>query len=191
MAKGKGKKRGTPSARAQERARIQEKYKDATLSQLDRAYSNGKITLPELRKYYTDARAIAMKRIKRISESDVPFVDGKPDFPKVKEISDSELINAVADLNRFNQGKWDTMGATIKKRREVRDKAIKTAEQTLGISIDKSEWSRLVRFMEWFKNAAISKKYDSDDEETVAMWEQVLESDATTGAEFEAIASEF
>ena len=96
------------SARALERAAIQEKYKGLTLADLisleqDRVNDPGgmKELTRELKKYYTDARAIAQKAIKRIQASDVPFTDEVPAFPKTSELSESELLRAVADVNLF------------------------------------------------------------------------------------------
>lgn len=96
------------SARAMERAALQEKYKGVTLLGLQ-ALEENRINKPqelknlrrELRKYYTDARAIANKRVERFQKSDVPYSDEPPEFPKTSELSDSELFRAVADVNRF------------------------------------------------------------------------------------------
>jgi hypothetical protein len=96
------------SARAIERAALQAKYKDITLPGLE-ALEENRLNNPqalkdlkrELRKYYTDARAIANKRIERFQKSDVPYSDEPPQFPKTSELSDSELFRAVADVNRF------------------------------------------------------------------------------------------
>ena len=96
------------SARAIERADLQAKYKDITLSGLE-ALEENRLNNPqalkdlnrELRKYYTDARAIAQKSINRIQKSDVPFTDEPPKFPKTSELSDDELFKAIADVNRL------------------------------------------------------------------------------------------
>lgn len=96
------------SARAIERAALQEKYKGATLVGLQ-AMEENRLNNPqalkdlkrELRKYYTDARSIAKKRVERFQKSDVPYSDEPPQFPKTSELSDSELFRAIADVNRF------------------------------------------------------------------------------------------
>ena len=96
------------TARAIERAALQEKYKGATLLGLQ-AMEENRLNNPqalkdlnrELRKYYTDARAIAQKSINRIQKSDVPFTDETPQFPKTSELSKGELFRAIADVNRF------------------------------------------------------------------------------------------
>lgn len=96
------------SARALERAALQAKYKDITLPGLE-ALEENRLNNPqalkdlnrELRKYYTDARAIVQKAINRIQESDVPFIDEPPQFPKTSELSNDELFRAIADVNRF------------------------------------------------------------------------------------------
>lgn len=96
------------SARAIERAALQTKYKDVTLTGL-RALEENRLNNPqamkelnrELRKYYTDARSIAQKAINRIQKSDVPFSDEPPLFPKTSELSNDDLFRAIADVNRF------------------------------------------------------------------------------------------
>lgn len=89
------------SKRAIERAALQELYRGATLSGLQNLQEIGKLDLREIRKYYPDARAIAVKSIQRIQKSAVPFTDEPPTFPKTSELTDSELLRAVADVNRF------------------------------------------------------------------------------------------
>lgn len=96
------------SARAFERAAIREKYKGVTLADLvsleqERVGDTDamKELMRELRKYYTDARSIAQKAIKRIQASDVPFTDEPLLFPKTSELNNDELLRAVADVNRF------------------------------------------------------------------------------------------
>lgn len=61
----------------------------------------GKLDLKEVRKYYTDARSKAVKRVARIEKSDVPFTDAAPDFRRTKELSDEDLLKAVAQVNKF------------------------------------------------------------------------------------------
>lgn len=90
-----------PSKRALERRALQELYRPATLSGLTNLLDQGKLNLKELRKYYTDARAVANKSIERIQKGMFPFSDEGPVFLKTSELSDEALLRAVADVNLF------------------------------------------------------------------------------------------
>lgn len=103
-------KKGSPSARAQERAALQARFGEATLIGLKEgtiltAEAQGPQALKDLyrdlRKYYTDARSKAVKQIARTQASDVPFVDDVPSFPKTSELSNDEIARAIADVNRY------------------------------------------------------------------------------------------
>lgn len=96
--------RKPPSARAQARAALQELYKPATYSGLRDLADMGKLDMREVRKYYTDARAIAVKRVSRIQESNIPYVDKPPEFRKTSELSDEDLLKAVGAVNKFLRG---------------------------------------------------------------------------------------
>lgn len=93
-----------PSARARERAALQELYSAATYSGLQNLLEIGKLNLKEVRKYYTDARSKAVKRAQRIEKSDVPFTDAAPEFRRTSELSDEELLKAVSQVNKFLRG---------------------------------------------------------------------------------------
>lgn len=102
MAKSKNKKK-PPSDRAKERARLQEIYKTANYSGLKNLLERGKLDLKEVRKYYTDARSVAKKRVERIQESKLPFTDQPPEFAKTSELTDEEILKAVHEVNKFLQ----------------------------------------------------------------------------------------
>lgn len=103
-------KKGPPSARAQERAALQARFGEATLIGLREgtiltAEAKGPQALKDLyrdlRKYYTDARSKAVKQVARTQASDVPFVDDLPSFPKTSELSNEEIARAISDVNRY------------------------------------------------------------------------------------------
>lgn len=103
-------KKGSPSARAQERAALQARFGGATLIGLKEgtilsAEAKGPQALKDLyrdlRKYYTDARSKAVKQIARTQKSEVPFVDDMPSFPKTSELSNEEIARAISDVNRY------------------------------------------------------------------------------------------
>lgn len=96
-------KKKLPSERAKERARLQEIYKTASYSGLKNLLERGLLDLKEVRKYYTDARAIAKKRVERIQASKLPFTDQPPEFVRTKELTDEEILKAVHEVNKFLQ----------------------------------------------------------------------------------------
>lgn len=161
-------RKDTPrSARALERAALQAKYKDITLPGLE-ALEENRIKDPvaikelnrELRKYYTDARAIAQKAIKRIQESDVPFTDEPPLFPKTSELCNDELFRAVADINRFLQ----SPSRELKPRREAYKQLLEDLHEK-GMTYLKFEdlkyWDR---FRKWVRASnLLGKPYASGD----------------------------
>lgn len=96
------------SKRGAERRALQELYQTATYAGLRDLADMKKLNLAEVRKYYTDARAKALKRIMRIEESDVPFIDRAPIFYKTSELSDEDLLKAVGRINKFLLGPTTT-----------------------------------------------------------------------------------
>lgn len=89
------------SKRGAERRALQDLYQTATYAGLRDLADIGKLNLADVRKYYTDARAKAVKRVQRIEKSDVPFTDAAPSFPKTSELSDADLLKAVGRINKF------------------------------------------------------------------------------------------
>lgn len=96
------------SKRGAERRALQDLYQTATYAGLRDLADIGKLNLAEIRKYYTDARAKAVKRVQRIEKSDVPFTDAAPSFPKTSELSDADLLKAVGRINKFLLGPTTT-----------------------------------------------------------------------------------
>ena len=92
------------SKRGAERRALQELYQTATYAGLRDLADMGKLKFADIRKYYTDARAKAQKRIMRIEKSDVPFTDKAPSFPKTSELSDEDLLKSVGYINKFLLG---------------------------------------------------------------------------------------
>lgn len=96
------------SKRGAERRALQELYSTATYAGLRDLADIGKLNMAEIRKYYTDARAKAQKRIMRIAESDIPFIDDAPTFLKTSELSDEDLLKSVGRINKFLLGPTTT-----------------------------------------------------------------------------------
>ena len=153
------------SARAIERAALQAKYKDITLPGLQ-AMEGIKDPVAikelnrELRKYYTDARAIAQKAIKRIQESDVPFTDEPPLFPKTSDLSNDELFRAVADVNRFLQ----SPSRELKPRREAYKQLLEDLHDKGMTFLKLDDLKYWDRFRKWVRASnLLGKPYASGD----------------------------
>lgn len=156
------------SARAIERAALQAKYKDITLPGLE-ALEENRLNNPqalkdlnrELRKYYTDARAIANKRVERFQKSDVPYSDEPPQFPKTSELSDSELFRAIADVNRFlTAPSTSSLESRRKEYQDLLDDLHKKGMTFLRLE-DLKYWDR---FRKWLRASNIlGKPYASGD----------------------------
>ena len=149
-----------PSKRALERRALQELYRPATLSGLINLADRGKLDLKELRKYYTDARAVALKSIERIQKGMFPFSDEGPVFLKTSELSDEALLRAVADINLF----LNSPTRTAKGRKEAYE-ALLDDLHSKGMTFlrleDLTYWDR---FRKWLRASHIlGKPYASGD----------------------------
>lgn len=166
MSKAKNPKK-PPSARALERRAIKEKYQDVTLIGIEGLVENRlddpvklKELNRELRKYYTDARAIALKSIKRIQESEMPFTDEPPEFMKTSELTDEQLYRAVADINLFLKSPT----RTLEKRRDAYQELLKSLHEK-GMTYLKIEdlkyWDR---YRKWLRASnLLGKPYAAGD----------------------------
>lgn len=134
------------SNRGAERRALQELYNTATYAGLRDLADIGKLNLADVRKYYTDARAKAVKRVQRIEKSDVPFTDAAPSFPKTSELSDADLLKAVGRINKFLLGP-----TTTTERRSVYKELLEDL-QSKGMSFlemkDLKDWDR---FRKWVR----------------------------------------
>lgn len=148
------------SARAQERAALQELYRTATYSGLQNLFDMGKLNISDLRKYYTDARSKAVKRVQRIDESDVPFTDRAPVFlhtsvfgKNVKSMSEQDklgLFKAVHEVNKFLNGL-----TTVKARRDAYQEVLDDMHSKGLDFLDMSNLKDWDRFRKWLKAKGI------------------------------------
>lgn len=169
-AKKKGKKK-PPSKRALERAALQKKFANMSFAKMSELVQRGKVTISDIRKYYTDARSKAVKRVARVMESDVPFIDSPPDFKKTSELSDDDLLKEVSDVNKFLRG--HTYGATtIEERRKLKEKALETLRDNGYDFINSRNFTDWARFQKWMKTIGISAEYDSESPSIVQIFKQ-------------------
>lgn len=134
------------SKRGAERRALQDLYQTATYAGLRDLADIGKLSLTDVRKYYTDARAKAVKRVQRIEKSDVPFTDAAPSFPKTSELSDADLLKAVGRINKF------LLGPTTTTERRSAYKELLEDLHSKGMSFlemkDLKDWDR---FRKWVR----------------------------------------
>ena len=143
------------SKRGAERRALQSLYSTATYSGLTNLLDIGKLNLKELRKYYTDARAKAVKRVARIEKSNIPFTDRAPEFLKTSELTDDELLKAVSQVNKFLHGP-----TTISERRAVYSELLEDLHNKGLTFLKMSNLKEWDRFRQWIKaKGAINLPY--------------------------------
>lgn len=140
------------SKRGAERRALQELYSTATYSGLKNLLSMGKLDLREVRKYYTDARAKAVKRVARVAASSISWTDEPPAFLKTSELSDADLLKAVGQVNKFLQGPT-TIAARTTAYQELLDDLHDKGLTFLDMS-NLSDWDR---FRKWVRAKGLLK----------------------------------
>lgn len=153
-------KKKAPSARAQERAALQELYSTANYSGLKNLFDMGKLNISDIRKYYTDARSKAQKRVQRIEASNIPFTDRAPNFlptsvfgKNVKSMSEQDkldLFKAIHEVNKFL-----TRPTTLEERREAYGKLLDDLHSKGLDFLDMSNLKDWDRFRKWLKAKGI------------------------------------
>lgn len=153
-------KKKAPSKRAQERAELQELYGKANYSGLQNLFDMGKLNISDIRKYYTDARSKAQKRVQRIETSDVPFTDRAPVFfptsafgKNVKSMSEQDkldLFKAVHEVNKFLN-----RPTTLEERRGAYNELLDDLHSKGLDFLDMSNLKDWDRFRKWLKAKGI------------------------------------
>ena len=171
------------AAAVSRRASLRTQLKDATYSQLKGMFEAGKLTESDLRLYYSDVRSDMQRQIKRIEKSDVKFIDNPKSPPSAKELKNPlDVAKAAADANRFVQNK---SLSTVKGRRAVRAKSIKTLHARGITSVNEGNYDLWVRFSKWYEKRAEHFGYGSDSAEITELFEAADEVDVDTAAEWE------
>ena len=115
-----------------------------------------------LRAEYTRMRDTAQKRIKRIQEAGFGFskyIQERPEgFPKLKDIDERDLPQAMNELYRFLSAKTSTLAG----QRETMRKTIETFEKS-GVTITPKEYPRFIEVLEKLRKSKIKQMYDSKD----------------------------
>lgn len=150
------------------------KSKNALLSfksrnELIGAINKGQITEAQIKKEYIDLRKQAIRQIKRIESSNVPFYGGDKPYPRAvsKLVTTADLIGEVTDVLRFMHSKR----YSITDRRKTKAKIISTLQKH-GISVDESNFDKWIQFIQWFKLSAYSALYDSSSDITEEVFQE-------------------
>ena len=140
------------SKRGAERRALQELYQTATYAGLRNLADIGKLNISDIRKYYTDARAKAQKRIARIEKSDIPFTDKAPSFAKTSELTDEELLKSVGLINKFLLGPTTVTERTAAYNELLED--LHSKGMTFLEMSDLKDWDR---FRKWVRAKGLLK----------------------------------
>ena len=138
----------------------------ASYTQVGKMLASGRITEQELRKYYSQARQTAMKRIKSVEGTELAFVRNRPEFRQLKSmVTTNDLVREIADVNRF------LAGATTKTARAENRTATIAALNEKGIDfVNAGNFNRWTQFMDWARSTGLirggkSGGYDSESDE--------------------------
>lgn len=118
-----------------------------------------------LRSEYTRMRDTAQKRIKRIQEAGFGFskyIRERPEgFPKLKDIDERDLPQAMNELYRFLSARTSTLAG----QRETMRKTIETFKSS-GVDITPQEYPKFIEVLEKLRKSKMKQLYDSKDLKT-------------------------
>lgn len=121
-----------------------------------------------MRKEYSRLRAVAMKRLERLSESDFSKSDMykvyKDKFKSLTEIDNAHLSSYLSELNRFLASNLSTVSG----QRDLMDQRIETLRE-YGIDINRNNFWLVMDIMEYMREHYKDLIYDSDAQLTEAI----------------------
>ena len=127
------------------------------------ALKSGVFTEKEMRKQYTYFRDVAMKRLKRLGESE--FADSQAylknikQFKKLSQIeTESELVTRLYTIQKFLRSK----GSTISGQKAIRKKAVEAAQEKGLDFINESNIADFGQYMGYLRAKYKGKQFDSE-----------------------------
>ncbi len=127
------------------------------------ALKSGSLTVQEMRKQYTYFRDVAMKRLSRLGESE--FADSQAYLKNIKQFkplsqieTESELITRLYTVQKFLRLK----GSTIRGQKEVREKAVKAAQEKGLDFINESNIAEFGQYMDYLRAKYKGAQFDSE-----------------------------
>jgi hypothetical protein len=147
------------------------KLQGLSYPQLVAAYNRGALNWDDVRDEYKRLRDTAMRQIRRIKKSDVPYIDenSQPKFKAPSELKTlSDYLHETADINRFmgNKNLYSIAG-----RRAHRDTLIDTL-RARGWNVNRQNWLVYLAFIRWYQSHADALIYDSKDPRIIAFFNQ-------------------
>lgn len=127
------------------------------------ALKSGILTEKEMRKQYTYFRDVAMKRLKRLGESE--FADSQVYLKNIKQFkplskieTESELITRLYTVQKFLRSK----GSKITGQKEIRKKAVEAAQEKGLDFINESNIADFGQYMDYLRAKYKGKQFDSE-----------------------------
>ena len=154
----------------------------ASYNQIGALVTSGKLDVKTLRRYYSRARKIALKRVKRADELGVGFWH-KPEFRQIKNlITTADLIREINDVNRFLNAE-----TTVSQRKEYIRKRIDTMHKRgMFKNINTFEdYEKFAKFLDWARATGRLDTYGSESNEIEETMDSVINEKADTSAQFE------
>ena len=127
------------------------------------ALKSGSLTAQEMREQYNYFRGVAMKRLKRLGESE--FADSQSYLKNVKTFkplsrieTQSELEQRLYSVQKFLRSK----GSTVKGQKEIRKKAVEAANEKGLDFINESNIADFGQYMDYLRAKYKGKQFDSE-----------------------------
>lgn len=139
--------------------------------QLVSACNSGALSWDDVQDEYKRLRDTAMRQIRRIRASDVPYIDenSQPKFKAPSELKTlSDYLHETADINEFMGNK---RLYTITGRRAHRDTIINIL-RARGWNVNEQNWLVYLAFIRWYQSHADALIYDSKDPRIIAFFNE-------------------
>ncbi len=127
------------------------------------ALKSGSLSVAEMREQYNYFRGVAMKRLKRLGTSE--FADSQSYLKNIKQFkplsqieSQQELEKRLYTVQKFLRSK----GSTIRGQKEIREKAVKAAQEKGLDFINESNIAEFGQYMEYLRAKYKGAQFDSE-----------------------------
>ena len=127
------------------------------------ALKSGSLSAAEMREQYNYFRGVAMKRLKRLGESE--FADSQSYLKNIKQFkplsqieSQQELEKRLYTVQKFLRSK----GSTISGQKEIRKKAVKAAQEKGLDFINESNIADFGQYMDYLRAKYKGAQFDSE-----------------------------
>ena len=127
------------------------------------ALKSGSLTVTEMREQYNYFRGVAMKRLKRLGESE--FADSQAYLKNIKQFkplsrieTQSELEQRLYSVQKFLRSK----GSTIRGQKAIRKKAVEAAQEKGLDFINESNIAEFGQYMDYLRAKYKGAQFDSE-----------------------------